>query len=215
VAGRDPRSPEGDLARRQAGKMGSRPAMKRFLPRTVFSRVPSAFPWSTSASPSPHQNGTQNEVQNEVQNDPWQFAFCDPYRIRSRKCRCYGARDGCGISTSVPSGALPREPPGSVPPSLLRPISGRPIPRIHRGSAGCRNAKGRGRHGSEGCVCSPPRDAGRGNSGRWIGHWPRCFPRKCSERTVRPGGISLSLGRRKRSKNRTAASRNVRSGEGA
>src|SRR5712692_4451244 len=36
VAGRDPRSPEGDLARRQAGKMGSRPAMKRFLPRTVF-----------------------------------------------------------------------------------------------------------------------------------------------------------------------------------
>src|SRR5947199_697180 len=34
--GRDPRSPEGDLARKQAGKMGSRPAMKRFLPRTVL-----------------------------------------------------------------------------------------------------------------------------------------------------------------------------------
>jgi hypothetical protein len=49
MAGRDPRSPEGDLARKQAGKMGSRPAMKRFLPRTVFVRVPSRVPWSTSA----------------------------------------------------------------------------------------------------------------------------------------------------------------------
>ena len=36
MAGRDPRSPEGDLARKQAGKIGSRPAMERFLPRTVF-----------------------------------------------------------------------------------------------------------------------------------------------------------------------------------
>jgi hypothetical protein len=48
MAGRDPRSPEGDLARKQAGKMGSRPAMKRFLPRTVFGGVPSFVPWSTS-----------------------------------------------------------------------------------------------------------------------------------------------------------------------
>jgi hypothetical protein len=44
MAGRDPRSPAGDLARKQAGKMGSRPAMKRFLPRTVFVRVPSRGP---------------------------------------------------------------------------------------------------------------------------------------------------------------------------
>ena len=49
VAGRDPRSPEGDLARSEAGKMGSRPAMKRFLPRTVLVRVPSRVPSSTSA----------------------------------------------------------------------------------------------------------------------------------------------------------------------
>jgi hypothetical protein len=49
VAGRDPRSPEGDLARKQAGKMGSRPAMKRFLPRTVFVGVSLRVPWSTSA----------------------------------------------------------------------------------------------------------------------------------------------------------------------
>src|SRR5438093_13697914 len=34
LAGCDPRSPEGDLARRQAGKMGSHPATERFLPRT-------------------------------------------------------------------------------------------------------------------------------------------------------------------------------------
>ena len=49
VAGRDPRSHEGDLARRQPGKMGSRPAMKRFLPRTVLVRVPSRLLSSTSA----------------------------------------------------------------------------------------------------------------------------------------------------------------------
>src|SRR5712692_5672812 len=42
MAGRDPRSPEGDLARKQAGKMGSRPAMKRFCRvqfLSVFHRV--------------------------------------------------------------------------------------------------------------------------------------------------------------------------------
>jgi hypothetical protein len=49
VAGRDPRSREGDLARKQPGKMGSRPAMKRFLPRTGLVRVPSRVPWSGSA----------------------------------------------------------------------------------------------------------------------------------------------------------------------
>lgn len=49
LAGSDPRSPEGDLARKQAGKRGSLPAMKRFLPRTVFVRVPSFIPLSTSA----------------------------------------------------------------------------------------------------------------------------------------------------------------------
>src|SRR5438445_2961259 len=32
LAGRDPRSPEGDLARKQAGKMGSRRAAKRRPP---------------------------------------------------------------------------------------------------------------------------------------------------------------------------------------
>ena len=154
-------------------------------------------------------------MRNEVRNDPRKFPFRDSCRIRFQKCRSHGARDGCGTSTSVPSGALPRVPPAPVPPSLPRAISGRPIPRIHRGNAGCRNVKGRGRHGSEGYVCSRPRDAGCGNSGRWIGHWSRCFPRKCCERTVLPGGISLSLGRRKRSESRTTASRNVRSGEGA
>src|SRR5438105_10661835 len=156
VAGRDPRSPEGDLARSEAGKMGSRPAMKRFLPRTVFVLVPSRVPWSTGAWPAPHQNGTQNEVQ----NDPRKLSFCHPYRIRSRKCRSHGARDGCGTSTWVPSGALPRGPPGPVPPSLLQPISGRPNRRIHRGNAGCHNVKSRGRHGSEACVGSRPRGAG-------------------------------------------------------
>src|SRR5207253_1864639 len=71
VAGRDPRSPEGDLARSEAGKMGSRPAMKRFLPRTVFVLVPSRVPWSTGAWPAPHQNGTQNEVQNDPRKLPF------------------------------------------------------------------------------------------------------------------------------------------------
>lgn len=41
MAGSDPRSPERDLARKHAGERGSRPAMERFLPRTVFVLVPS------------------------------------------------------------------------------------------------------------------------------------------------------------------------------
>ena len=78
VAGSDPRSPEGDLARKQAGKRGSLPAMKRFLPRTVFVRVPSLVPWSTSTYPSPLRNG----MRNGMRNDPRKFPFRDSWRTR-------------------------------------------------------------------------------------------------------------------------------------
>src|SRR6266567_689680 len=61
-------------------------------------------------------------MQNEVQNDPRKFPFCDACRIRCQKCRSHGAGDGCGTSTSVPFGVLPRVPPGLVPPSSCSPF---------------------------------------------------------------------------------------------
>ena len=140
VAGSDPRSPEGDLARKQAGEMGSLPAMKRFLPRTVFVRVPSCVPWSTSLSFPLIRTGCRTRYRTILGNSrsAIHIGFASKNAVVT----------GQEMGSKPPFGAVwcvPKRASGPVPPSFLRLISSVPMPRIHRSKAGCRNVKGRGR----------------------------------------------------------------------
>ena len=129
-----------------------------------------------------------------MQNDPRRFPFCDPSQTRSEKCRSHGAGDGCGSSTSVPAGHSEQCLEGRVDLFLLGLMYLKQIPRIHRGNAGRRNVKGRGPHGSEGCVSLIP-EALDPETAAMDRTSAAPFPRRCSERpVVRPVEIHRTWG---------------------